>query len=147
MAVNRLGSIVRFRYESCCPIADDIRYRFVITAPLAIQASRFLLHRTLPKGSKRCYTATFHRLWPIKPAGEIAQCPPQAPNRMRRRLPVASIHRRDAMNFFKCVTATAVLSVMTLPACAQEGKSTAIHVVFQGFYERVRPGPIFKKGL
>jgi hypothetical protein len=38
------------------------------------------------------------------------------------------------------LAATAIFSLLSLPAFAQEGKSTNIHVVFQGFYERVRPG-------
>jgi hypothetical protein len=44
------------------------------------------------------------------------------------------------MRLSKRLVATVVLSILSLPTFAQEGKTTAIHVVFQGFYERVRPG-------
>lgn len=40
----------------------------------------------------------------------------------------------------QCMLAAIVLYAGGLPAYAQEPKTTAIHVVFQGFYERVRPG-------
>jgi hypothetical protein len=38
-----------------------------------------------------------------------------------------------------CLAATVAFSVLTLPVHADEGKTTTIHIVFQSYYERVRP--------
>jgi hypothetical protein len=44
------------------------------------------------------------------------------------------------MKLSQCMLAAIVLCAGALPAYPQESKTTSIHVVFQGFYERVRPG-------
>jgi hypothetical protein len=44
------------------------------------------------------------------------------------------------MKLSKWLVATVALCGLSLSAYPQEAKMTAIHVVFQGYYERVRPG-------